>query len=82
MLGDRKSTCGETNNKSDDGDDSHVGHGRDCCLKSIVVIFIIDHPGNRLILTYKGEKAGEKKDGHADHEGETRQHQHFPARFL
>ena len=42
----------------------------------------IDHHGNRLILTYKGEKAGEKKDGHADHEGETGQHQHFPACFL
>ena len=42
----------------------------------------IDHHGNHLILTYKGEKAGEKKDGHAYHEGETRQHQHFPARFL
>ena len=32
MLSDLKSTCGEANNKSDDGDDSHVGHGRDCCL--------------------------------------------------
>ena len=82
MFGDLKSTCGEANNKSDDGDDSHVGHGRDCCLKSKVVISFIDHHGNHLILTYKGEKAGEKKDGHADHEGETRQHQHFPARFL
>ena len=40
MFGDLKSTCGEANNKSDDCNDSHVGHGRDCCLKSIVVIFI------------------------------------------
>ena len=54
------------------------------CKVKLVFSFI-DHHGNydnRLILTYKGEKAGEKKDGHADHEGETRQHQHFPARFL
>ena len=50
--------------------------------KVMLSFSFIDHHGNHLILTYKGEKAGEKKDGHADHEGETGQHQHFPARFL
>ena len=54
------------------------------CKVRLLFSFIDHHGihGNRLILTYKGEKAGEKKDGHADHEGETGQHQHFPARFL